>query len=141
VGILARFRIPSTNLPSRRLLHKLATIWESLPPHVRYTSSSCEAMSPHAIPVLIMLRLEYLYTEFLLHKLIVNRDHTSRGALIQTSHQILGPVLSVFTKRPITSVSKTDLEWTVNEVLYSTARSLADFSYRWSTTQCRAPAF
>lgn len=62
-----------------------------------------------------MLRLENLYTEFLLHKLIVNQDHTSRSALTQKSHQILSLVLSVLTQRPSGFVSKADLEWSVRK--------------------------
>ena len=87
------------------------------------------------------LRLENLYTEFLLQKLIVNQDHTSRGALIQTSHQILSLVISVLNKRPTVYVSKVDLEWTVCEMSLFVAILPADFAYRWSITQCRAPAF
>lgn len=100
--------VSSTDLTSSRLLHKSATIWESLPPQLRYNPTW-----PDAPGFLVYLRLENLYTDFLLQKLIVNQDHTSRGALIQTSHQILSLVLSVLTRRPVVYVSKVDLEWAV----------------------------
>jgi hypothetical protein len=75
---------------------------------VRYTPASSRGVG-----FLVYLRLENLYTEFLLQKLIVNQDHACRGALIQISHQILSLVLSVLNKRPGAYVSKVDLEWTV----------------------------
>ena len=133
--------VSSTDMASRRLLHKSATIWDSLPPHLRYTPSCWDTTSPGAVVLMFYLRLENLYTEFLLQKLIVNQDHTSRGALIQTSHQILSLVISVLNKRPTVYVSKVDLEWTVCELSLFVAILQADLACRWSITQCRAPAF
>jgi len=104
--------IYSTDTTSRRLLHRSAAIWESLPPQLRYDPTWHQDVG-----FLVYLRLEKLYTEFLLRKLIVNQDHTSRGALIQTSHQILSLVLSVLNKKSTTFRSKVDLEWSVRKPL------------------------
>jgi hypothetical protein len=128
--------IYSTNTTSRRLLQKSATLWESFPPQLRY-----DPMWHQDVGFLVYLQLENLYTEFLLQKLIVNQDHTSRGALIQTSHQILSLVLSVLNKKSVTYRSKVDLEWSVCKPLSYVKIVQTDSVYSWSITRCRAPVF
>lgn len=63
--------------------------------------------------MLIMLRLECLYTDFILHKLLVNQDHSHRSTLIKTSHTILSLVLSALNQRISLSRYRIDLEWSV----------------------------
>lgn len=63
--------------------------------------------------MLLMLRLESLYTDFILHKLIVNQNHSDRSMLIECSHTILSLVLSALTQRIILSRHRIDLEWSV----------------------------
>jgi hypothetical protein len=128
--------IYSTNTTSRRLLQKSVTLWESFPPQLRYDPTWHQDVG-----FLVYLQLENLYTEFLLQKLIVNQDHTSRGALIQTSHQILSLVLSVLNKKSVTYRSKVDLEWSVCKPLSYVKRVQTDSVYSWSITRCRAPVF
>lgn len=128
LGAVADLFISSTDLASRQLLRKSAALWESIPPHLRYTPSCWNTTSPAGVGLLVYLRLENLYTEFLLQKLIVNQDHTYRGALIQISHQILSLVLSVLNKRPVVYVSKVDFEWTVCKQSLSITMLPTDFA-------------
>lgn len=64
--------------------------------------------------MLLMVRLEALYTEFILHKLVMNQDHSSRSMLIETSHLILSLVLSSLSQRIALAGYRIDLEWSVS---------------------------
>jgi len=59
--------------------------------------------------MLLMVRLEALYTEFILHKLVMNQDHSSRNMLIETSHLILSLVLSALSQRIVLAQHRIDL--------------------------------
>lgn len=77
-------------------------------PSVWARQSSQDAM------MLLMLRLEALYTDFLLHKLVMGQDPSFRGMLIETSHLILSLVLSALNQRIALAQHRIDLEWTVS---------------------------
>lgn len=64
--------------------------------------------------MLLMVRLEALYTEFILHKLVVDQDHSSRSMLIETSHLILSLLLSALSQRLVLAQYRIDLEWSVS---------------------------
>lgn len=64
--------------------------------------------------LLLMLRLEALYTDFILHKLATNQDPSSRNMLTETSHLILSLVLSALNQRIALAQHRIDLEWTVS---------------------------
>ena len=64
--------------------------------------------------MLLMLLLEALYTDFLLHKLVMGLDPSFRGMLIETSHLILSLVLSALNQRIALAQHRIDLEWTVS---------------------------
>ena len=65
--------------------------------------------------MLLMVRLEALYTEFILHKLVVDQDHSSRSMLIETSHLILSLLLSALNQRLVLAEHRIDLEWSVSK--------------------------
>jgi len=65
--------------------------------------------------MLLMVRLEALYTEFILHKLVVDQDHSSRSMLIETSHLILSLLLSALSQRLVLAQHRIDLEWSVSK--------------------------
>jgi len=63
---------------------------------------------------LLYMRLEYLYTNFLLLKLLVNQsDDDDHNTLTQTSHEVLSLLLSVIKKRNLLMSYRSDLEWTM----------------------------
>ena len=64
--------------------------------------------------MLLMVRLEALYTESIMHKLVVDRDHSSRSILIETTHLILSLVLSALSQRLVLARHRFDLEWSVS---------------------------
>jgi hypothetical protein len=80
---------------------------------VKYEPSSWATMPPKTVMMLLSLRLEALYTDFILHKLIVNHDHSDRSTLIETSHLILSLVLSSLSQRIVLDRYRIDLEWSV----------------------------
>ncbi|KAL6885721.1 hypothetical protein GGI43DRAFT_426596 [Trichoderma evansii] len=70
-------------------------------------------MAPSTILMLLSLKLEYLYSKFLLYKMLVNQSSGYRHALIQISHETLELVLSVMKKRDLIGSHRIDLEWTI----------------------------
>lgn len=75
--------------------------------------------------MLLMIRLESLYTDFILLKLIVNQDHNHRNTLIKTSHTIMSLLLSALNQRISLARHRIDLEWSVrrpNSLLTQTKR-------------------
>ena len=61
----------------------------------------CDTMLPSAIWVVIGPRLECLYTEFLLHKLLISQNEGNRDKMIQTSHEILQLALSLLKRSDV----------------------------------------
>jgi len=64
--------------------------------------------------ILQSLRLEYLYTEFLLHTLLASSSEISRERLILTAHEIVHIVLLPMRKRDLLHSHRADLEWAVS---------------------------
>lgn len=121
----------------RQLLSKLNVTWESIP-HKQYEQSMCDIMSPSAVWVIINPRLECLYSEFLLHKLLISQNEGSRDQMIRTSQEILHLALSLLKRNDV--IATQNLEGTVScENYYSVL--VTDGSQRWCFTQCRAQAF
>lgn len=71
-----------------------------------------DTMLPSAIWAIIGPRLEYLYTKFLLHKLLITHNEGSREKMIQTSHDILHLALSLMKKHDL--IATPNLEWMVS---------------------------
>lgn len=98
----------------RALLARSASTWSSFPPHIKYEPSVWSRHSSQDAMMLLMLRLEALYTDFILHKLVMNQDSSNRNMLIETSHLILSLVLSALNQRIALAQHRIDLEWTVS---------------------------
>lgn len=64
---------------------------------------------------LMHLRLECLYTEFLLLALLANPSGISRQRLITTADEIVSLVLLPTRKREILEKHRPDMEWGVSE--------------------------
>jgi hypothetical protein len=62
----------------------------------------------------LFTRLEYLYTKFLLHKLLVGQEREQRADLLRVAHEILTLVLSTFKQRFMIVTYRLDMEWTVS---------------------------
>ena len=69
-----------------------------------------------ASPTMILqgLRLEYLYTEFLLHTLLGPFSRMNRESLIITAHEVVNLVLLPTRKRAFLYSHRADMEWTVS---------------------------
>lgn len=61
----------------------------------------CDTMLPSAIWVVLGPRLYYLYTKFLLHKLLITHNEGDRDKMIQTSHDILHLALSLMKRHDL----------------------------------------
>ncbi|KAM0452570.1 hypothetical protein ACHAPV_009466 [Trichoderma viride] len=98
---------------AQEILTRSSSIWETMPHFMQYEPSLWGRMAPSTIIMLLSLKLEYLYSRFLLYKMLVNQSSGYRQALIQTSHETLGLVLSVMKKRDLIGSHRIDLEWTI----------------------------
>ncbi|KAL7929788.1 hypothetical protein V8C35DRAFT_314797 [Trichoderma chlorosporum] len=95
------------------ILTRLSSTWESMPPFMRYEPSLWGQVASSTILMLLSIKLEYLYSKFLLHKILVNQGSGYRHALIQISHETLALVLSAMKKRDLIGSHRIDLEWTI----------------------------
>ncbi|KAM0249830.1 hypothetical protein ACHAQJ_008898 [Trichoderma viride] len=95
------------------ILTRSSSTWETMPHFMQYEPSLWGRMAPSTILMLLSLKLEYLYSKFLLYKMLVNQSSGYRHALIQISHETLGLVLSVMKKRDLIGSHRIDLEWTI----------------------------
>jgi len=116
----------------------LISTWESIP-HKQYDQSMCDTMLPSAIWGIIGPRLEYLYTEFLLHKLLISQNEGNRDEMIRTSHEILQLALSLLKKSDV--IATPNLEGTVSCEFVSLLKPETNVNHRWCFTQCHARAF
>jgi hypothetical protein len=74
----------------------------------------CDSMPLGAVWMVLGPRLECLYTQFLLHKLLISLNEGKRDEMIQTSHEILHLVLSLLKKLGVHTAHLYDLEWMVS---------------------------
>jgi hypothetical protein len=122
----------------RQILSSLSSTWESIP-HKQYENSMCDTMPPSAIWVVIGPQLECLYTEFLLHKLLISQNEGSRDKMIRTSHEILQLALSLLKKNDV--IATPNLEGMVScKNCFHTLQPSTDVDHRWCFTPCHARA-
>ncbi|KAM6483736.1 hypothetical protein HDV62DRAFT_333627 [Trichoderma sp. SZMC 28011] len=98
---------------AQEILTRASSTWETMPHFMQYEPSLWGRIAPSTILMLLSLKLEYLYSKFLLFKMLVNQSSSHRDALIQISHETLGLVLSVMKKRDLIGSHRIDLEWTI----------------------------
>lgn len=58
--------------------------------------------------------MEYRYSEFLLHKLLIGQSEGNRDLMIQTSHEVLDLALSLLKRTDVYARERLDLEFMVN---------------------------
>lgn len=58
--------------------------------------------------------MEYRYSEFLLHKLLIGQSEGNRDLMIQTSHEVLDLALSLLKRADVYARERLDLEFMVN---------------------------
>ncbi|PMD45629.1 hypothetical protein L207DRAFT_482070 [Hyaloscypha variabilis F] len=92
--------IPNIAQQARQILSNLTSTWESIP-HKQYEQSMGDTMLPGSIWVVLSPQLECLYSEFLLHKLLISQNEGSRDAMIRTSHEMLQLTLSLLKKTDV----------------------------------------
>ena len=122
----------------RQILAELNSTWDSIP-HKGYEPEMCATMRPSAIWLIIGPQLEYLYSRFLLHKLLISQNDGDREEMIRTSHEILTLALGLLKNTDI--MDAPDLEWIVSckavSLLYSTQTdTIADGILRNAVREC-----
>ena len=72
---------------------------------------------PKTAMMLQCLRLDYLYTEFILHTLLASTSGISREKLLSTAHEIVHTVLLPTRMRDLLHNHRADMEWAVSDVI------------------------
>ncbi|KAK6442132.1 hypothetical protein LTR95_001635 [Oleoguttula sp. CCFEE 5521] len=94
------------------LMVRAGFVWASLPGEIKYTPAIWQLKPMYAIGIL-ELRINLLYSEFLLGKLVMHHSTKYREGLVQTSQSVLSLVVSAFNQTTITKLpeNRIDLEW------------------------------
>ncbi|KAJ5087762.1 hypothetical protein N7456_011378 [Penicillium angulare] len=87
---------------ARKLLAELGSAWDKIP-HKPYEQLLSGALSANAMWVVVGSWFKFLYTEFLLHKLLISQNEGNRDKMIRISHAILQLALSLFKKNDVIS--------------------------------------
>jgi hypothetical protein len=88
-------------------------------PHMHYESLLRDTAPLSASWRFAGPRLEYLYTEFLLHKLLFSQNEGDRDRMIQTSHEVIQITLPLMRRNGVQDTGRFELEWTVSYELVS----------------------
>ena len=81
---------------------------------MKYETAPHWGVQDSPVIMLLGLRLEYLYTEFLLHTLLGPSSRISHESLITTAHEVVNLVLLPTRKRDLLHSHRADMEWTVS---------------------------
>ncbi|KAJ5273662.1 hypothetical protein N7478_008787 [Penicillium angulare] len=103
--------VPDMKTRAEHISQKLKSTWLSIPPHMKYDKVQHGGSQNMTILMLQNLRLEYLYTEFLLHALLANSGESSRERLITTAHEVVNLALLPTRKRELLHSHRPDMEW------------------------------
>ncbi|KAJ5765411.1 hypothetical protein N7520_004970 [Penicillium odoratum] len=95
------------------ILRNLKSTWQSIPSHLKYDTTKQWTGQTEYGMMLLAVRLEYLYTEFLLYTLLACYSEDSRERLIITAHEIVSIVLSPTRKRELLHICRAEMEWTL----------------------------
>lgn len=97
----------------RELLRLSFQISNDLPSFLQYTDPPAHAALSPTMLQLLNIRLDHLYTDFLLYKTLVQHHSSHHDSILQTSHKILQTVLSALNRRDVAPGLMVDLEWIV----------------------------
>ncbi|KAJ5246293.1 hypothetical protein N7468_001276 [Penicillium chermesinum] len=103
---------PDIEVKAARVLRKLKSTWQSIPPHMRFETMQRKLDQKDDVSI-HSLRLEYLYTEFLLYTLLANSGGDARVNLIKVAHEVLNLVLLPTRKRDLLQSNRANMEWTL----------------------------
>nr|OQO19459.1 hypothetical protein B0A51_14401 [Rachicladosporium sp. CCFEE 5018] len=96
-----------------QLMVRASFVWASLPGDIKYTPAVWQQVKPMYAIGILELRINLLYSEFLLGKLVMHHSAKYRDGLVQTSQSVLSLVVSAFNQTTIQELPKhrIDLEW------------------------------
>ncbi|WPH02715.1 Hypothetical protein R9X50_00558300 [Acrodontium crateriforme] len=97
---------------AKHLLSRLTQTWDSVP-HREFEPSQLDSMRPHIRWIVLGTRLDYLYSQFLLFKLLISQSEEYRDNLIDTLHVILRLTMSNWKRNDSIYTRGIGLEWTL----------------------------
>ena len=101
------------NTSNRSLLERSKQTWHSVPPYMR-CDPPYQGDRVDSFLTILSLRLDYLYTQFLLHTMLVASRENYRERLIETAHEIVNLVLLPARRRELLYSHRAEIEWTVS---------------------------
>ncbi|WPH03646.1 Hypothetical protein R9X50_00652900 [Acrodontium crateriforme] len=114
---------PSHPEKARSVVDKLETMWRTTP-FSTFDLLSRDGLHSEDIVITRWMQIEYLYTKFLLLKLLANQSEHDHKAFIIVSHEILQIVLSLLKSRNALMTQRPDLEFTMVTYAMPTASVL-----------------
>jgi hypothetical protein len=99
----------------------LSSLWDSLPPRIRDENRHSTSRTTESVLLQQSIRLEHVYTEFLLRALLREADERDHRQLILCAHEVLSIVLLPQRKRHLGESRRSDMEWTVSDKTHWTS--------------------
>lgn len=99
------------------ILDRLMALWASCPLS-KYSTGNLEGLSGATITIVGWMYMEFLYTRFLLLKMLVSHSDRNRIEMIQVSHELLSEVLAVMRGCYGIVYSRPDREFIVSIIPY-----------------------
>ncbi|KAJ5702426.1 hypothetical protein N7488_009974 [Penicillium malachiteum] len=101
--------VPDLEVKAARVLQKVKSAWDSIPSHLKFINSKSQhSKFEHAT---YALKLEFLYTEFLLHTLLAPFNGLNCENLMKTAHEIVNLALLPTRRRDLLRSHRADMEW------------------------------
>jgi len=100
------------------LSFQLRDTWNSLPTFYRSEAYWITERPSFNTLVQILVYLDYLYSDFLLKRVLMRRGHTTPIDLLAVAHRLLSTVLILVSERDRFLVSTNDFTWSVNTALF-----------------------
>ncbi|KAJ5718820.1 uncharacterized protein N7483_009902 [Penicillium malachiteum] len=104
--------VPESVSQAREILQRASTVWDSIPSRY-YDASMRDSLPLRTLWHTIGPKMEYRYSQFLLHKLLIGQSEGNRDLMIQTSHEVLDLALSLLKKSDAFARERLDLEFMV----------------------------
>ncbi|KAF2725002.1 hypothetical protein K431DRAFT_216362 [Polychaeton citri CBS 116435] len=96
---------------AQKSLQKSNETWRSLPAWICSDDLPIDDVPAINVSCIVGLKLSFLYNQFLLYKMLVNRTRSYRASIIEVSHRVVQIILSAAQRREVLGLHRVDLEW------------------------------
>ena len=98
------------------MTERLANMWKELPETVRYDPDCWNSGQPyHECYVRLLIHLDYLYSHFLLQRVLMKHSQSDISVLLNTARELLSTVLTLASQRDRLWLYQSDIAWNVRQ--------------------------